>query len=292
MFDTRRLDRNFDDVNDLRDAVREALEQSTFDIQKPIKVRNHGSGPVFDIRQLGNEQHEILHAIDDNGQIVRLGIGAASAGIVANEFVPDTNFVLDPDAVDEFFRNGSYPDSSTFGQGVAGDGVPFRDAIVPRSGWGAAFAGLQKSNDTEHAPDSADKLTRNGNVTWWIREPWKWQVVRCLVTAINDDTLTCTVVANGKVTAESITVAKPCYLRQTVWEGETYDGITYTYTDSQHRSADDGVYSPTDEVVYPLYDTASPCPHIFAAWVGNNTGITDVGWLDLNVDARHWIADA
>ncbi len=292
MFDPSPLDRDFSDINDAIRAVRQVFEQRTFDLQQPLKFRNRGSGPVFDIRQLGNEQHEVLHAIDDDGRVVRLGIGAASAGIVANEFVPDTNFSLDPDAVDEVFRNGSYPASSTYGEGVAGSGVPFRDTFAPRSGWGSAFAGIQKSNDTEHAPDSAVKLTRAGNKYWWVTEPWKWQVVRCTVTAINADTLTCSVVANGKVEAETITVAKPCYLRQTDWDGETYNGITYTYSDSQHREADDGVYDPTDEVVYPLYDTDSPCPHIMAAWVGNNTGITDVGWLDLNVDARHWIADA
>lgn len=290
MFDTRRLQRDYSELNEAVKDIIEVLEQHTFDLQKPLKLRNHGSGPVFDIRQLGNEQHEILHAIDDTGQVVRLGIGAASAGIVANEFVPDTNFSLDPDQIDEVFRNESYPASSTFGLGVAGDGVPFRETVTPRSGWGAAFAGLQKSNDTEHAPDSADKLTRNGNVTWWCREAWKWQVVRCTITAINADTLTCSVVANGKVTAETITVAKPCYLRQTDWDGVTYSGVTYTYSNSQTRSADDGGSGgPTTEVVYPSYDTDSPCPVIFAEWVGNNTGITDVGWIDMNLDARHWV---
>lgn len=290
MFDLKRLDKDFSNPNDLRDAVIETMSQSAFDIRTPIRIRNHGSGPVFDIRQLGGEQHEVLHAVDDFGRIVRLGIGAASAGIVANEFVPDTNFVLDPDAVDEFFRNGSYPDSSTFGTGVAGDGVPFRETVTPRSGLGSMFAGMQKSNDTEHAPDAAIKLTRNGNQYWWPTEPWKWQVVRCLVTAINADTLTCTVVANGKVAAEGITVAKPCYLRQSVWDGETYNGITYTYTDSQHRSADSGGSTTEDQVVDPLYTTDGPCPHIFAQWVGNNTGIDDVGWLDINDDSRAWFA--
>lgn len=289
MFDTRHLDRDFSDVNELRDAVIQMASQNTFDLIRPLTIRNHGSGPVFDIRQLGNEQHEILHAIDDAGQVVRLGIGAASAGLVANEFVPDPNFSLDPDQVDEIFRNGEFPASSTYGLGVAGEGVPFRTPFAPRSGWAAALAGLQKSNDTEHAPDSAVKLTRTGNKYWWVTEPWKWQAVRCTITAINADTITCSVVANEKVIAESITVAKPCHLQQTPWDGETVGGVTYAYSDSQTRTATTGTVVE-NQVVYPAYSTSGPCPILYAIWTGNQTDLDDIYWIDMNVAARHWVS--
>lgn len=290
MFDSSRLQRDYRDANELARDIIEVLNQREFELQKPLKLKNRGSGPVLDIRQLGAEQHEVIHVVNDDGQEVRLGIGAASAGIVANEFVPDTNFSLDPDAVDDFFRNEAYPASSTYNEGVAGSGVPFRKTIAPRSGWAEALAGLQKSNDTEHAPDTADKFTRAGNITHLVRNPAHWHNLRCTVTAINEDTLTGNIVAFGKVVAEQVTVAKPCYLRQTPWDGTTYDGVTYTYTNSQTRSANDGGSGgPTTEVVYPSYDTSSPCPDVIIEWVGNNTGITDVGWIDTNNDARHWV---
>jgi hypothetical protein len=296
MFQTDSLRRDWGDpkVNDFAKALTLVLEQQEFNLRSPLIIKNTGSGPVFDIRQSGVAQHKLLTATDEAGRLLQLGFGAASRGLTANEFVPDTNFVLDPALINEVFStqggDPSEPESSLLDGGRSGTGVPHtRKPYVPVAGWGEAFAGLQKSNDTEHAPDSSVKLTRDGNQYWWCTEPWKWQVVRCTITAINADTLTCNVVANGKVVAESITVAKPCYLRQTEWDGVTYDGASYAYTDSQTRTCT-VAYTPENQEVYPAYDTASPCPVIFAHWVGNNSGIAGVGWIDLNIDARHWIA--
>jgi len=296
MFDTSTLERDFGDgqINDLARQVADVLKQRSFYIREPITLRNYGSGPAIDIQQNGLSQHKLISASDSDGRFLQLGFGAASRGITANEFVPDTNYSLDPTLINEVFSTqGNAPheaDRSLLTEGRSGTGIPHtRKPYVPVAGWGDALAGLQKSNDTEHAPDSAIKLTRDGNQYWWVTEPWKWQVVRCTVTAINADTLTCNVVANGKVIAESITVAKPCYLQQTGWDGQTVGGVTYTYSDSQHRTAATDPYTSTSEVVYPLYATDGPCPHIYAHWVGNKTGLSGVYWLDLNVDARHWI---
>jgi hypothetical protein len=116
-------------------------------------------------------------------------------------------------------------------------------------------------------------------------------VVRATVTAINEDTLTCSVVANNNVSAEEIVVAKPCYLRQTGWDGVTTDGVSYVYTTSQTREATTtGDSSQEDQAVSPLYSLDGPCPVIFAAWVGNDSGVSNVGWIDLNLDARQWFA--
>jgi hypothetical protein len=296
MFNVNELHRDFGDrnVNKLAKQLAEVLSQREFDLTKPIVMRNSGAGPVFDIKQSGSSQHKLITATDSDGKVVQLGFGAASTGITANEFLPNPNFALDPGLINEVFSTqgniARNPDRSLLGEKRSGSGMPHtRQPFVPVAGWADAFAGLQKSNDTEHAPDSAVKLTRDGQQYWWCREPWKWQVVRCTVTAINADTLTCTVIANGKVVAESITVAKPCYLRQTEWDGVTYDGAAYVYSDSQTRVCSVG-YTDTDQEVYPSYDIASPCPVIFAQWVGNNSGVAGVGWVDLNLDARHWIA--
>jgi hypothetical protein len=297
MFDISRLMQDFGnpETNRLASELKEILEQSKFDITSPIRITNRGSGPVFDIVCRGNEQHRVITAVDDNGAVVELGIGAGSRGLVANEFVPDPNFSLDPTLVNEVFstqgNSPREPSSSLLRQGRSGSGVPHaKRPFVPVAGWGEALSHLQKSNDTEHAPDSSVKITRDGNQYWWCSQPWKWQVVRCTITAINADTLTCNVVANGKVLAESITVAKPCYLQQSLWDGVTYDGQSYVYSDSQTRVCTAGYYSAENQEVYPAYDIASPCPVIYAHWVGNSTNITNVGWIDLNLDARHWIA--
>jgi hypothetical protein len=297
MFNVNELHRDFGDrnVNKLAKQLAEVLSQREFDITKPIVMRNSGSGPVFDIKQSGSSQHKLITATDSDGKVVQLGFGAASTGITANEFLPNPNFALDPGLINEVFSTqgniARNPDRSLLGEKRSGSGIPHtRKPFVPVAGWADAFAGLQKSNDTEHAPDSAVKLTRDGQQYWWCREPWKWQVVRCTVTAINADTLTCNVIANGKVVAESITVAKPCHLRQSLWDGVTAGTITYTYTSSQEREADLGSSTTEDQAVSPLYTTTGPCPVIYAAWVGNSTGVANVGWLDLNNDARQWFA--
>lgn len=298
MFQTDSLSRDWGDerVNGFAQAIVDVLRQNEFDLNKPIVFRNAGSGPVFDIKQSGNQQHLVVRASDDVGRLLQLGFGAGSRGLTANEFVPDTNYSLDPTLINEAFSTQgnlpAEPESSLLSTGRSGTGVPHTaKPFVPVAGWGEALAGLQKSEDTEHAPDSSVKLTRDGNQYWWVNEPWKWQVVRCTVTAINADTLTCNVIANGKVVAESITVAKPCYMRQTPWDDQTVNGILYEYATSQTRTATTMSDSSTeDQTVEPLYSTDGPCPTIFAEWVGNNSGIAGVGWIDMNVDARQWFA--
>ncbi len=296
MFQTDSLSRDWGDarLNDLAKAVQQVLEQQEFDLVQPLVIRNAGSGPAIDIKQSGKTQHQVLRAKDGDGRLVQIGFGAGSRGLTANEFVPDPNFSLDPTLINEAFstqgRTPGEPESSLLSGKRSGTGVPHTsEPYTPVAGWAAALTGLQKSNDTEHAPDSSVKLTRDGNQYWWLTEPWKWQVVRCTVTAINSDTLTCNVIANGKVVAESITVAKPCHLRQTIWDGVTHGGQAYAYTNSQTRTCTTG-YAVENQEVYPAYELTGPCPVVYAHWVGNATGVTDAGWIDLNLDARHWIA--
>lgn len=294
MFDTRSLERSFRDADELADAVRKILSSATLQIQSPIIVRNKGSGPAFRVINSGAETHRVLEAIDSAGEEVRLGIGMGSMGIVANELVPDPNFAIDATfaqlAIATAGNSPSFPNESGYGTKTSGSGRPYNiELLSPRLDWARALTSLQRSTDTEHAPDSADKFTRDGQVSWLVRKPSHWMVLRATITAINDDTLTCSIIANGKVVAEQVTVAKPCTLQRTPWDGETVDGVTYAYTDSQTRTATSGGY-PVDQVVDPPYSTSGPCPEIYIHWVGNMTDITDCYWIDLNVDGRHWAA--
>ena len=121
-------------------------------------------------------------------------------------------------------------------------------------------------------------------------------VLRCRITAINNDTLTCLVVDDGTASSPllgtTITVAKDCHLQRTPWHGQTFNGITYTYSDSQTRTANNGVTTVT-QVVYPAYyvhgSPYTPCAEIYARWVLNKTDVTNVWYIDLNTGARHWV---
>jgi len=291
MFDITRLMQDFGskETNQLAAELKEILEQSKFDIRSPIEITNRGSGPVFDIIQRGVEQHRVIAAVDETGAVVELGIGAGSRGVNASEFVPDPNFSLDPTAINEVFstqgNNPRDPSSSLLEHKRSGTGVPHeKKPYVPVAGWADALAGLHKSNDTEHAPDAAVALTRDGQHYWWPTKPEHWHLVRATITSINTDTLTCAIVANGKCVAENVTVARNCYLQRTPWDGETIDGIEYTYTDNQTRTANDGVTSETQTIV-PAYYTAGslydPCGHIYITWVGNETDVSGVGWVEV-----------
>lgn len=296
MFDTSTLRKNWRDpeTKELANLLDILLSQTSFEIREPINLANFGSGPAIAVKQM-TDGITAIEQTNRAGQVASVGFGMASRGLVANELIPDPNFAIDPEIVrQQLSTQGNNPasreETDGFNTGVSGSGVSHTlTPMVPVADWGRGLASLQKSNDTEHATDSADKFTRDGQVSWLVRKPSHWQVLRATVTAINDDTLTCSIVAHGNVEAETITVAKPCTLQRTPWDGETVDGVTYTYSDSQHREADDGgAYAPEDQIVDPPYVTDGPCPEIYVHWVGNQTDIDDCYWIDLNVDGRHW----
>lgn len=290
MFDVRSLDQNWEhaEVRRLAETLKRLLN-GTLDIRSPIVIRNHGSGPVFHVAQMSSGI-TVIEAVNEEGHEVALGFGMASRGIVANEYVPLDTFAIDALFAQECLRSGDTPDRSGFGIRTSGSGKPESDAQVKVvADWTRGLLSLQRSLDTEHAPNAADKFTRDGQVSWLVRKPSHWHLLRVRIDTINDDTLECTVIANGKVTEETITVAKPCTLQRTPWDGTTYNGVTYTYSDSQTREADDGAYDPVEQVVDPPYDTDSPCPEIYVSWVGNKTDLDGVYWIDVNVDARHWV---
>ena len=116
MFQIDSLLRDWGDprVNDLAKELARVLEQQEFDINSPLVFRNSGSGPVLEIKQSGIAQHKVITATDEVGRLLQLGFGAASRGLTANEFVPDTNFVLDPTLINEVFSTqGGTPSEPT-----------------------------------------------------------------------------------------------------------------------------------------------------------------------------------
>ena len=107
------------------------------------------------------------------------------------------------------------------------------------------------------------------------------------VTSQSGDYITCDT-PSGK----SVDVAKPYLLRRTPFDGETRDGITYTYSSDSARQGDDGA-NTEDQVIVPSYVVNDI---IFAVRnpVGG-TGVddgespaTNITYLDLNLDGRAW----
>jgi hypothetical protein len=97
----------------------------------------------------------------------------------------------------------------------------------------------------------------------------------------------------------SIPVAKPWLLRRTPFDGESRDGITYTYGGSASREGVDDDTSETEtQLVVPSYVVGDV---LFAIRTLRGTGVTwspvagvtdPVLWLDLNIDARAWAKDS
>ncbi len=86
-----------------------------------------------------------------------------------------------------------------------------------------------------------------------------------------------------------ITVALPWLLRQTPFNGQTYNGVTYTYTGLHVRTATAGQDSETQRVTpdYVLGDII-----YCARQVQGGSGVAlSMPSLDLNVDGRCWAAD-
>ena len=88
-------------------------------------------------------------------------------------------------------------------------------------------------------------------------------------------------------------------MRTSYYDGETISGNSYTDVedDSQARTATAGGVSES-QTVDPPYDVETVYvdgSEIYIRWVSNGTGVTDTGgspvcYIDLNVDARAWVA--
>lgn len=86
-------------------------------------------------------------------------------------------------------------------------------------------------------------------------------------------------------------IAKPYLLRQTPFDGNTLDGLTYSYTDGTERNVDDGTDNE-NQIIVPSYTIKTNGVIYAAKGISGGTGVTvddeDLTWLDINVDARAW----
>lgn len=110
-----------------------------------------------------------------------------------------------------------------------------------------------------------------------------------LVTAINDDTLTCTSIEDPSVEFE---VARPHTLRTSGWDGQTIAGVTYTYGGPQNRDADNGSDPVESQIIIPPYVVGQS--RIMIAYMNNSYGYGEFAtpYYDVNNDARAWATPA
>lgn len=106
------------------------------------------------------------------------------------------------------------------------------------------------------------------------------------ITAINDDTLTCTQVASGKT---EILVAKDYLNRRTPFDGAGRDGFTYVYSDAQTRVSTKTADSSTeDQVITPAYvvgDEVLACS-IGGPTLSDDDELDEVRWVEITT--RCW----
>lgn len=111
------------------------------------------------------------------------------------------------------------------------------------------------------------------------------------ITGISGDYLTCTYWDNANDGAQ-VLVAKTYLNRQTPFDGETRDGISYVYTDEQTRTATNDSAESITEIMTPAYVVGD---QITGKYVANGTGVADsdgnaIVWME-DSDARTWCKD-
>lgn len=286
------------DLDELKRVLVDVLSSAApIKLSTPLVLDNRTNSPAIRIVNTGRDDSIGLSITDRSGRQTTLGIGLGNTGLVANEIIPDRNFVLDPATVQAKYAGqnvGSGYGTPTSGTGIFGT---IKNMLV-KPGWGKLFDSYIKSLKTWHPPNTADQFSLNGNNKWWPSDPCGWTVLRCKITAVNNDTLTCVVIDDSSgsdpasIIGSTITVSKDCHLQRTPWDGKTIEGITYTYSDSQTRTANDGV-TTTTQSVYPKYrvdgDSYDPCSCVYVRWVANRTDLTGTWYIDLNTAARHWV---
>jgi hypothetical protein len=113
------------------------------------------------------------------------------------------------------------------------------------------------------------------------------------ITAITGSYLTC-VEYNGADIGSSVEVARPFKARAVA--SETLESVGYTYgygglgADGQRRTASWTV-SGVNYSEYQRLTVAYAVNDIIVAAFVPYTGVTNVSWIDLNIDAREWASE-
>lgn len=118
-------------------------------------------------------------------------------------------------------------------------------------------------------------------------------VSRFKVQAIHTDYLTCRSWDGTTLGSIDVNIAMPWDLRRTPFDGQTVNGVTYTYTTDIQRTATDGTNTETHVITPPYFADAE----IYAArGLVGGAGVTVDGaalaWIDLNLAGRAWAVKA
>lgn len=115
-----------------------------------------------------------------------------------------------------------------------------------------------------------------------------FQVRRFQIVSVEGDYLTCYAYAeDGETLAtEAVNVAKPPTLRNSV---TARGAVTYTYTATDARTADDGS-NTAEYVVAPSYSAGDDVYALGPVLGGSGVTNSEISviWLDQNVDGRQW----
>jgi hypothetical protein len=190
---------------------------------------------------------------------------------------------------------GSGYETDDGGTGVSRFADEKTSTIVPKGGYGQMLDSLQKSNRdghggkvATHAPNAGHLLSLNHNPLWWAKDMHGWMPNRATINKDYGDWLDCSRYDIG----DQIKVCKPYWLQRTPFDGKTVDGVTYAYTSNQCRTATDSTGSEV-QIVHPPYRVSSGYTirdSVYARWVSNGTSVVGAEHIDLNVDARTWVA--
>lgn len=117
------------------------------------------------------------------------------------------------------------------------------------------------------------------------------KLARFDITAVADDTITGTRASDGA----SIVIAKPYFLRVSTWKGKTIGNWSYDGSSESRNASYAGTPVnaglQTGQVIAEILDPAySGAKEIVAAEIESGTGVAGVSWMDLNADARRFVA--
>lgn len=166
---------------------------------------------------------------------------------------------------------------------------------------GSALNRLEQDSRRGRAMSSAGELTSQGTDGFTRTLLWSpsllrnGKIKRFTITAIQNDYLECKPTnADGtaNMDAATVNVAKPLPLRGSTFDGVTIDGWPYSVIDSNRRraiqtgaTAEFSAGAIIEETIDPPYGIGQS--DIYAVKVA--TDVPGADWIDLNVNARHWM---
>lgn len=268
----------------------------------PLLINNQTNGPAIIVNNQGEVNHWGIQVTDPQGRRTILGIGLGNEAIIANNVVPLNWMRLDPEQVARYY---GYAGQSG-GQTQVTPGASYDDRFQRKLGWpeatqlgappgpgiththrvqqevGSGYTGVYGrpapavGGSTPH--DVVDKYEGIPNGQWGD------QIWRGTVNQVLADTLVLDVPGR----AEQVTVARFPFLQQSTFDGVTRNGVTYTYTDAQTRTASKGGDQET-QILVPRYEYGDT---VYFRYIPNGTNVDGVRYLEINGDARGWATKA